>query len=92
VLSDFDREVIETLARKYGAKRVILFGSSFLAEDVANDLDLGVSGISAASYFAFCGELMFAADKPVDVVDLDKDSKFTRLIIKEGVSIYEHAA
>ena len=92
MISDFDREVIKTLARKYGAKRVLLFGSSLLSEDTAKDIDLGVSGISASDYFVFCGELMFAAGKPVDVVDLDKDSKFTRLITREGISIYEHAA
>jgi hypothetical protein len=63
-----------------------------LSGSEAHDIDLGLSGISAADYFAFCGELMFAAGKPVDVVDLDKDSKFTRLIKKEGISIYEHAA
>jgi predicted nucleotidyltransferase len=92
MLSDLDRTVIEMLAGKYGASRVLLFGSSMLSGSEAHDIDLGLSGISAADYFAFCGELMFAAGKPVDVVDLDKDSKFTRLIKKEGISIYEHAA
>jgi len=92
MLSDLDRSVIEMLASKYGAKRVILFGSSLYPDHSAQDIDLGISGVSAADYFAFCGELMFAAEKPVDVVDLDRDSKFTRLIIKEGVPIYEHAA
>lgn len=92
MLSDSDRAVIEMLARKYGVKRVLLFGSSLLSGHSARDIDLGVSGVSAADFFAFCGDLMFAAAKPVDVVDLDKDSKFTRLIIKEGVPIYEHAA
>lgn len=92
MLSDSERSLIEILARKYGAKRVLLFGSSLLPSRTARDIDLGVSGVSAADYFTFCGELMFAAGKPVDVVDLDKDSKFTRLIVKEGVPIYEHAA
>jgi predicted nucleotidyltransferase len=92
MLSDSDRAVIEMLARKYGVKRVLLFGSSLLSGDSAQDIDLGVSGVSAADYYTFCGELMFEAGKPVDVVNLDKDSKFTRLIIKEGVPIYEHAA
>jgi hypothetical protein len=66
--------------------------SSLLSDHSAQDIDLGISGVSAADYFAFCGELMFAAGKPVDIVDLDKDSKFTRLIKKEGIPIYEHAA
>ena len=92
MLSDSDRSIIEMLARKFSAKRVLLFGSSLLSGQSAQDIDLGVSGISATDYFAFCGELMFAAGKPVDVVDLDKDSKFTRLILKDGISIYEHAA
>lgn len=92
MLSDADRVMIQLLAKKYSASRVVLFGSTVLAGSEAHDIDLGVSGISARDYFAFCGELMFAAAKPVDVVDLDKDSKFTRLVIKEGVSIYEHAA
>ena len=92
MLSDSDRAIIEMLARKYGAKRVILFGSSLLSDHASRDIDLGVSGVSPADYFAFCGELMFAAGKPVDVIDLDKDSKFVRLVVKEGIPIYEHAA
>ncbi len=92
MISDADRVIIQSLAKKYGATRVLLFGSTLHAGASGHDIDLGVSGISARDYFAFCGELMFASAKPVDVVDLDKDSKFTRLIIKEGVPIYEHAA
>ncbi len=92
MLSESDKSLIEMLAQKYGVKRVVLFGSSLVSGDAARDIDLGVSGVSAADFFAFCGDLMFAAAKPVDVVDLDKDSKFTRIVIKEGIPIYEHAA
>lgn len=92
MLSDSDRSIIEMLARKYGATLVVLFGSSVFSNQTAHDIDIGVSGISAKDFFAFCGELMFAVGKPVDVVDLDKVSKFTQLILQEGIPVYEHAA
>jgi len=92
MISDTDMEIIQLLAKKYGATRILLFGSTLHAGGSGHDIDLGVSGISARDFFAFCGELMFEAGKPVDVVNLDKDSKFTRLIVKEGIPIYEHAA
>ena len=92
MLTEHDEMVIQALARKYGARRVLLFGSMAREDGVGRDIDLAVSGIAAADFFSFYGELMYAIAIPVDLVDLDKDSQFTRLIQKEGIPVYEQAA
>jgi len=88
MITETDREIIETTAVKYGAKRVILFGSSLSADKESKDIDIGVEGIDEGEFFTFYGELLFALSKPVDVVDLSTRSRFTDLIKREGVLLY----
>jgi len=38
-------------------------------------------------YFAFYGELMCALSKPVDVIDLSKQSKFVDMVLREGAPL-----
>jgi len=92
MISEQDIKTIQALARKYGVKRVLLFGSCVLDCPEGHDIDLAVSGIPSSRFFPFYGELLCAVTRPVDLVDLDKDSLFTRLIRKEGFSLYEQAA
>jgi len=40
-----DRQIIEEMAAKYGAKRVVLFGSSLAPDRESRDIDIGVEGI-----------------------------------------------
>lgn len=88
MISKADQHVIETMCRKYGAKRALLFGSSLDSTRKAQDIDVAVEGIPAREFFSFCGELLFALSKPVDVVDLSGRSKFLDLIRRDGVTVY----
>jgi uncharacterized protein len=88
MITETDREIIEKTAVKYGAKRVILFGSSLSADKESRDIDIGVEGIDEREFFTFYGELLFALSKPVDVVDLSTRSRFTDLVKREGVPLY----
>ncbi len=88
MITDKDREIIEKTAAKYGAKHVILFGSSLSPDRESRDIDIGVEGIDNKDFFAFYGELLCALSKPVDVVDLSTKSSFTELIRREGVPLY----
>jgi predicted nucleotidyltransferase len=88
MITQADQQAIETICRKYGVKRALLFGSSLDTTREARDIDIAVEGISARDFFRFYGELMFALSKPVDVVDLAGDSKFLDLIRREGVPLY----
>lgn len=88
MISDRDKAAIATLARRHGAARVWLFGSSASRSRGGRDLDLAVEGLAPARFFHFLGELMLAVSKPVDLVALNKRSKLGALIRKEGVPIY----
>jgi predicted nucleotidyltransferase len=86
-----EKATIAELAANFSAKRVLLFGSASSEGALSRDIDLAVSGIAPHLFYRFYADLMWALSRPVDVVDLDKDSLFTRMIRREGVVLYEHA-
>jgi len=82
-----EKSIITDIARRYRVKRIFLFGSS-LGKKAGRDIDLAVEGLPARDFFRFYGALLFRLPKPVDLIDLSRDSKFTRLIRREGKLIY----
>jgi hypothetical protein len=63
---------VALLRGRYGAGRVLLFGS--LALDTchaASDVDLAVTGLRREDYFRALGELMEVFGAPVDLVELE---------------------
>ena len=87
MISAKEKFIIKKLARHYRARRILLFGSS-LSRKTARDIDLAVEGLPAKKFFEFYGDLLFSLLKPVDLIDLSRDSKFTRLVRQEGLTIY----
>lgn len=92
MISEQDKIQIVEIARRYGVKGVLLFGSSIDPNRDARDIDLAIEGIAPAKFFDFYGELLFALSKPVDLIELSKDSKFNRLVYQEGVRLYGQSA
>ena len=89
MITDTDKNIIEQLARKYHAKRVVLFGSSLSATQEYRDIDVAVEGIEGKNFYAFYGELLCALSKPVDLIDLSKKkTRFIELILREGTPLY----
>lgn len=88
MIADSDRRKIEEIAVRYGAKRVILFGSSLSDDREGRDIDIGVEGIEEKDFFAFYGELLCTLSKPVDVIDLSVDSRFVEMIKREGIPLH----
>ena len=88
MISEQDKSAIMRLAREYGVRRVLVFGSAASASAEARDIDLAVEGVRPADFFTFYGDLIFSVSKPVDLVDLSPDTRFTRLVRKEGIAIY----
>jgi len=88
MLIEQDKTAIIQLALQYGANEVLLFGSNLDPSLESGDIDIAVQGISPKDFFKFYGELIFKVSKPLDVVDLSKDNTFTRLIRKEGLTLY----
>ena len=91
MISENDKKTILNLAEKYKVKRVILFGSGSKIIGVNNDIDLAVDGIPDKLFFKFYSELIFNLSKPVDLVDLNKKSKFLDILTSEGIQIYGQA-
>ncbi len=87
MLSKEDSVAIQELGRKYSVSRVLLFGSS-LTSDSAADVDLAVEGLAPASFFKFYSDLLFALSKPVDLLDLSVKSRFSQMVLREGVAVY----
>ncbi|TFF99275.1 MAG: hypothetical protein EU542_09190 [Promethearchaeota archaeon] len=87
MISEQDKKIILKHAKKYNLEKVILFGSAKEKLE-ARDIDLGVKGISSELFFDFCWELYRDLSKPVDVIDLDEESLFTKLIEQDGLVLY----
>ena len=88
MISEADKTVIRECAQKYPVSSVYLFGSALRSEIESHDLDVGVKRLQRSVFFRFYGELMKRLSKPVDVVDLSKESQLSALIEREGVRIY----
>ena len=88
MISDKDKNTIINLADKYKISRLLLFGSSVDANREANDIDLAVEGLSESLFFKFYSELIFNSSKPVDLVDIGKESRFKDMIVEESISLY----
>jgi len=92
MISEQDKAKIIDIARKYRVKEVFLFGSSIDLNRQANDIDLAVIGIEPEKFFDFYGDLLFELSKPVDLIDLSSDTKFNRLVYRDGVRLYGRTA
>ena len=88
MITDIDKKIIEQLARKYHATRVVLFGSSLSPTQQYRDIDIGIEGIEEKDFYVFYGELLCALSKPVDIIDLSKKTRFIELILREGIPLY----
>ena len=88
MISDQDKAKIVDIARRYDVGGVLIFGSSADPNRNANDIDLAVEGIEPEKFFDFYGDLLFSLSKPVDLIDLSSDTKFTKLVYRDGVRVY----
>ena len=87
MISEKDKAIILKYAKKYNLITVILFGSCVDRED-PNDIDIGIKGIEPELFFRFYGDLLLEITMPIDVVNLDKDNSFNKLIEREGMKLY----
>ena len=70
----------------FGAQRIYLFGSSVTsaAEDEIHDLDIAVMGLPESRFFRAYGALAMTLIHPFDLVDLNSDTAFVRVLKESG--------
>jgi len=73
-----------TLAKTYGATRLILFGSAATTPDKARDLDLACDGITGWKLYELGARLEEELRMPLDLIPLSPPTRFTRLIETRG--------
>ena len=92
MISEQDKAKIKDIGLRYHVQDLFLFGSSIDPNRKANDIDIAVAGIAPEDFFNFYGDLLFELSKPVDLIDLSSDTKFNRLVYRDGIRLYGKTA
>ncbi len=79
-----------SIAHKFGAKKLILFGSAVESPETACDLDIACDGVDGWKIFELGAQIEEETGIPVDIVPLKPTTRFTRYITKKGRVLYEH--
>ncbi len=83
-LNAADIKKIVSVAKSFGATRIILFGSAAEKPDEARDLDLAFDGVRGWKLFELGARLEEELKVPLDIVSLNPPTRFTRLIETRG--------
>jgi uncharacterized protein len=75
---------IVEVARSFGAKRLILFGSAVANPDKARDIDLACDGVHGWQLYALGARLEEELQMPLDLIPLTPQNRFTRQIERRG--------
>ncbi len=79
-----------SIAHKFGAKKLILFGSVVESPGTARDLDIACDGVEGWKLFELGAQIEEEIGIPVDIIPLKPTTPFTRYIAKKGRVLYEH--
>jgi len=80
-------EKVVSVAKEYGATRLVLFGSAVHSPDNVRDLDIACDGIKGWDLFGFAAHLEEELGMPLDVVPLNPPTRFTRYIESKGKTL-----
>jgi predicted nucleotidyltransferase len=77
-------ERIKTLAKAYGATRLILFGSAVDMPKKAKDIDIACDGVPGWKLYELGARIEDELNISLDIIPLNPPTNFTRLIEKKG--------
>jgi predicted nucleotidyltransferase len=77
------------VAKRYGAKRLVLFGSAALNPDIARDIDLICEGVKGVDFLMMGAEMENETGIMVDTVPADEPSAFVEYNLPNGKLLYE---
>ncbi len=74
-----------TILNGRGCKEIYLFGSLVHGDYTdRSDIDIAVTGIPKRDFFEIFGELVMSLDHPVDLINLEKRTRFVDLLKAKG--------
>ena len=79
-----------SIAHKFGANKLILFGSAVESPESARDMDIACDGVDGWKIFELGAQIEEEIGIPVDIIPLQPTTRFTRYITKKGKVLYEH--
>ncbi len=81
-----DMETIISVLREEGCNEIYIFGS--LADGNAphpeTDIDIAVKGLPGNRFFEVYGRLLALTTHTIDLVDMDRETPFTRTLQEKG--------
>lgn len=80
-------EKIIDFAKRYGATRLILFGSALDKPEDARDIDIACDGIQGWKLYEMAARLENELGASLDIVPLSPPNRFTRLIEAKGKNL-----
>jgi len=75
---------ITSLAKGYGATRLILFGSANENPDTSRDVDLACDGVLGWKLYELAAKLEDELRLPLDLIPLTPPNRFTEMIERRG--------
>jgi predicted nucleotidyltransferase len=72
------------IARRFGARRLLVFGGAIDPARETRDIDFACEGVPGWKLFQFGAALEEALKMPVDLVSLDEHSDFGRMVESKG--------
>jgi len=80
-----DVEKALEILKQAGCREIYIFGSLVDGTVTAkSDIDLAVKGIPPEFYFKVLARLIMQLEHPVDLIDLEEDNRFSKMIWREG--------
>lgn len=85
------KKLSKILARDFGARRIVLMGSTLKPEKFRedSDIDLAVEGIKDELFFKAYGTCLMKSQYPVDLIDAGNASEVMKKNISKGRMLYE---
>ncbi len=86
-----DIEKIKQILQRFGAKKIILYGSVARGEYTSeSDIDVCFEGLPDSNYFPALAECLMKIDRRVSILDFENVKGYLRRrILEEGKILYE---
>ena len=81
-------DIIRENASAFNAKKIVLFGSAVETPNNCNDIDLACD-ITGLDIFLFGSKLEDILKIPIDIIPINNDDPFMKIVNKYGRVIYE---